>query len=153
MIGIIKFFGVLSIIVAVILILVSFATVYWLPTLLPLGGSLLLGGALLIAFARVVELLEELNEKLEPVNKIARALAQKYDQAAFDVSDQAGSTEKFDPNNPIINPFANLPSGSRLERHFLKRVAFLPDGSVIGDTDDGVTRFQSFEAWRRAIGK
>ena len=63
MVAIIKFFGVLSIIVGVILIVISFGTILFLPTLMPLGASALLGGALLIAFARVVELLEKLNSK------------------------------------------------------------------------------------------
>jgi hypothetical protein len=67
MVGIIKFFGVLSIIVGVFLILVSFGTIIFLPVLLSLGANALLSGALLIAFARVVELLESIDDKIMPV--------------------------------------------------------------------------------------
>jgi cytoskeletal protein CcmA (bactofilin family) len=51
----------------------------------------------------------------------------------------------FDPDK--------LPVGSRIERRFKRPVAFLPDGSVIGDTDNGPRQFKSFEEWRHAIGK
>jgi hypothetical protein len=152
MVGIIRFFGVLSIIAAIILILISFLTVFLLPTLLPLGASALLGGALLVAFARVVELLEELNIKLTPVHALAIALEQKYRPSQSNVAEPAGS-RPFDPNNPIVDPLSNLPVGSRIEHHFRRRVAFLPDGTVIGETDDGARKFKAFEEWRRAIGE
>jgi hypothetical protein len=152
MVGIIKFFGVLSIIVGIILIVISFGTIIFLPTLLPLGASSLLGGALLIAFARVVELLEELNEKLIPVHSIAIALEKKYNPDQSKIAAQAdGAT--FDPKNPIVDPLSNLPPGSQIERHFSRRVAFLPDDTVIGETDTGLREFKTFEEWRRFIGK
>ena len=59
----------------------------------------------------------------------------------------------FDPNNPIVDPLSNLPAGSRIERHFMRRVAFLPDGTVVGETDNGPHKFTTFEEWRRSIGK
>jgi hypothetical protein len=152
MVGIIKFFGVLSIIVGVILIVISFATIFLLSTLLPLGASALLGGALLIAFARVVELLEKLNEKLIPVHSIAIALEGKYNPDQSKMTAQAADAT-FDPKNPIVDPLTNLPPGSQIERHFSRRVAFLPDNSVIGETDTGLRKFKTFEEWRRFIGK
>ena len=139
MVGIIKFFGVLSIIVGVILILAAFGTILFLPTLMPLGASALLGGALLFAFARVVELLEELNKKLIPVHSIAIALEKKYNPSQSD--------------SPIVDPLSNLPAGSRTEHHFGRRVAFLPDGSAVGETDGGVYSYKTFEDWRKYIGK
>ncbi|HZQ11856.1 MAG TPA: hypothetical protein VFB31_03500 [Pseudolabrys sp.] len=150
MVGIIRFFGVLSIIVAVPLIIVAFGTIFLLPTLLPLGASALLGGALLLAFARVVELLEELNTKLSPIQAIAMALEQKY---SHDAVTRSQSDPTFDPKNPIVDPFSSLPVGSRTERHFRRRMAYLPDGTIFGETDDGPRAFQTFEDWRRAIGK
>jgi hypothetical protein len=57
----------------------------------------------------------------------------------------------FDPDHPIFDPLSNLPAGSRIERHFRRRVAFLPDGSVKGETDSGVTDFNTFEEWRASI--
>ena len=59
----------------------------------------------------------------------------------------------FDPNNPIMDPLSILPAGSRIERHFMRRVAFLPDGMVKGETDSGLRNFKTFEEWRRFIGK
>jgi hypothetical protein len=60
---------------------------------------------------------------------------------------------KFDPQYPIFNPFNDLPAGSKVERHFGLRVAFLPDGSVLGDSDSGPRKFDSFEEWRRSVGE
>jgi hypothetical protein len=151
MIGIIRFFGVLSIIAAIFLILASFLTIVFLPTLLPLGASALLGGALLVAFARVVELLEDLNTKVAPISALALALEQKYRPDTSSASAGAGDTS-FDPANPIVDPLSNLPDGSRIERHFGRRIAFLPDGTVVGETNDGLRSFKTFEDWRRAIG-
>jgi len=139
MVGIIKFFGVLSIIVGVVLILVSFGTILFLPTLMPLGASALLGGALLFAFARVVELLEELNKKLIPIHSIAVALEKKYNPSSSD--------------SPIADPQSNPPVRLRTETHFGRRVDFLSDGSVIGETDGGVYSYRTFEDWRKYIGK
>ena len=152
MVGIIQIFGVLSIIVGIILVLISFATIIFLPTLLPLGASAILGGALLMAFARVVELLEELNSKLTPIHSIALALANKYnpDQSKMAAQEDGAA---FDPNNSIVDPLSNLPAGSRIERHFMHRVAFLPDGTVKGETDSGLRSFKTFEEWRKFIGK
>ena len=150
MVDIIKFFGVISIIVAVILGLVSIVSIILIPTLLPLAASALLGGALLIAFARVVELLEQLNEKIKPISAVALALEEKYNAKP---NEQVSNTAKFDPNNPITDPFTNLPAGSQIERHFRRRVAFLPDESVIGETDKGPHKFKNFDEWRRFIGE
>jgi hypothetical protein len=57
----------------------------------------------------------------------------------------------FDPSNPIVDPLSDLPTGSRIERHFARRVAFLPDGGVIGETDNGLAKFNSFEEWRHHV--
>ena len=51
----------------------------------------------------------------------------------------------LDPNNPDLF--------SKVERHFGRRVAFLLDGSVFGDTDSGPRTFNSFEEWRRFVGE
>lgn len=59
----------------------------------------------------------------------------------------------FDPNNPIVDPLSNLPEGSRIERHFRRRIVFLPDGTVLGETDGGLRKFKTFEEWRRFIEK
>src|SRR5262245_40021499 len=56
-----------------------------------------------------------------------------------------GTPMAFDPDK--------LPVGSRIGRRFKRRVVFLPDGSVIGDTDSGPRQFKSFEEWRHSIGK
>lgn len=69
------------------------------------------------------------------------------------VPEFATPKESFDPNNPIFDPFSDLPPGARVERHFRRRVAFLQDGSVFGETDQGPARFKSFKDWQRAIGK
>ena len=60
-------------------------------------------------------------------------------------SAQVETPTVFDPDK--------LPAGSRIERRFKRAVAFLPDGSVIGDTDSGPRQFKSFEEWRHSIGK
>jgi hypothetical protein len=49
--------------------------------------------------------------------------------------------------------FDDLPPGSQIERHFRRRVAFLPDDSVIGETDIGLQHFSSFKDWRTYIGE
>jgi len=54
---------------------------------------------------------------------------------------------------PLVFDPDKLPAGSRIERRFKRPVAFLPDGSVIGDTDSGPRQFKSFEEWRHSIGK
>jgi hypothetical protein len=59
----------------------------------------------------------------------------------------------FDANNPIYDPLSDLPPGSRIERRFRRRVAFLPDGTVRGETDRGLEDFPSFDDWRRSIGE
>jgi hypothetical protein len=50
------------------------------------------------------------------------------------------------------NSFDNLPVGSKLLRHLNIQVAFLPDGSVKGETDHGIKWFHSFEDWRKYTG-
>jgi hypothetical protein len=139
MVGIIKFFGIISFIISGILFFISVTSIYLLATLGPFAASSLLGGALLLAFARVVELLEELNAKIQPMHTIAKALEQKYSPPNT-LSDQP-------------DPFTNLPSGSQIERHFERRVAFLPDDSVIGETDKGPLHFSSFQECCRSIGE
>jgi hypothetical protein len=49
------------------------------PLALPLAFGSLFGGALLVAFARVVRLLQDLNEKVAPISRIARGIEHKYD--------------------------------------------------------------------------
>jgi len=51
----------------------------------------------------------------------------------------------------IFDPFDDIPAGSKVEHHFRRRVAFLPDGSVFGVTNDGPRKFGSFEEWQRFI--
>src|SRR5665647_1846378 len=148
MVGIIRGFGVLSIIVAVMLFLVSFVFVFFLPTFLMLGASALLSGAILIAFARAVELLEDLNNKLVPIHNIALVLEEKYRPVAAK-SEKSDANSSFDPNNPIVDPMASLPAGSRIERKFGRRVAFLPDRSVMGETDEGLKKFENIADWQR----
>jgi hypothetical protein len=50
-----------------------------------------------------------------------------------------------------INPFYDLPTGSKVERQFGRQMAFLPDGTVFGETDFGPRNFASFDEWRRFI--
>lgn len=115
MVEIIRGFGFLSILVSVILILVAFSfnNIILLPAFLSLGATALLNGAMLIAFARMVELLEELNGKMTPVYAIAKALEEKHHPA--NVVDRESDSEVkyqtgvFDRNS---NSFDNLPVGS-----------------------------------------
>ncbi len=65
MTDIIKVFGGIGIAIGAVLILLSFS-VFLAPLLLPIGLNSLLGGAVLIAFARAVELLESIDNKLGP---------------------------------------------------------------------------------------
>jgi hypothetical protein len=74
-------------------------------------------------------------------------------RAAAEGRDEVPTKTSFDPDNPILDPLSNLPAGSRIERKFRRRVAFLPDGSVIGETDSGVSKFKTFEEWQRTIGE
>jgi hypothetical protein len=153
MVGIIKVFGVLSVIVGAILLIISVSVgVIFLSILLPAGASALLGGALLVVFARIAEILAEMNDKLTPIHKLALVLEQKYHVDQSHVTAESGGVT-FDPNNPIVDPLSNLPAGSKIERHFKRRVALLPDGTVLGETDGGLRRFETFEEWQRFIGK
>ena len=153
MVGVIKVFGVLSVIVGVILIIISFSVgIIFVSVFLPAGASALLGGALLVVFARIVEVLGEMNEKLTPIYKLALALESKYHVDESQMASEAGGAP-FDPNDPIVDPLSNLPPGSKIEHHFRRRVALLPDGTVLGETDGGLRRFKAFEEWRRFIGK
>jgi len=153
MVGVIKVFGVLSVIVGVILIIISVsAGIIFLSILLPAGASALLGGALLIVFARIVEILAEMNYKLTPIHKLALALEEKNHGDQSQVAAGSGGAT-FDPNDPIVDPLSNLPPGSKIEHHFRRRVALLPDGTVLGETEGGLKRFRTFDGWRRFIGE
>jgi hypothetical protein len=59
----------------------------------------------------------------------------------------------FDPNQTIVDWVLDLPTGSRIDRKFKRRVAYLPDGTVTGETDNGPKNFKTFEEWRRFISK
>jgi hypothetical protein len=143
MVGIIKFFGWLSVVVAVVLLFISLVAIYFLPVLLPIGASALLGGALLIVFARIVELLEELNEKLGPVHVIAKALETKYrPEPAPSQAANLGS-----PSHILDHP----PPGVSVEKYKGRRVALLSDGSVVGETLAGARKFNSLEEFKDFI--
>jgi hypothetical protein len=82
-----------------------------------------------------------------------RAAAEGRDEAPLKEKVQVKDVQvkaPFDPNNPIFNPFGVF---SKVEHHFGRRVAFLSDGSVFGDTDSEPRKFNSFEEWRRFIGE
>ena len=96
MVGIIKFFGVLSVIVGAFLVFIGLVTVLLLPILLPLGANALLGGALLLAFARVVELLESINEKISPVHATTAAASQSFSTTSKAASPSTPTTRTFD---------------------------------------------------------
>jgi hypothetical protein len=123
MVGVIKFFGVISIVVAVILFVLSIGTIVLLPTLLPLGASALLGGALLIAFARVVELLESIDKKIDPVHRIAHELHRKYE-----ASPTATAAESM---AAAAKASSSFPKGTTLYDANGIRVAMLPDQSLV----------------------
>jgi hypothetical protein len=93
--------------------------------------------------------------RLEKMQEHARAITAVADAVGSNNNARAGAptSKPIDPDNPIIDPLSDLPGGSRIERKLRRRVAFLPDGSVIGETDSGVSRFKTFEEWQRAIGE
>src|SRR5262245_60296059 len=69
MTGVVKFFGWLKVIVGVVVVITLifyFSLVIVYPSSLAFGAMALLGGALLIVFARIAELLGEMNSKLVP---------------------------------------------------------------------------------------
>jgi hypothetical protein len=145
MVAVVKLFGALGVIVAVILILASFATVYLMPVLLPVGASALLGGVLLLAFARVVELLESLDRKMSPVHVLAEQLAAKY-QAQIHPQGEAAAAPR-DAQRASFGD-ASFPPGTIVYDAKGVQVAILPDKSVLADLPGGEARFNSAIEYR-----
>jgi hypothetical protein len=142
MVGIVKLFGWLSIIVAVIVLCLVVISIPLAAILLPVGASALLGGALLIVFARIVELLEELNSKLDPVVSVARKLESVYQPGNND------STAAISDSDLLNNP----PVGAQVFKYKARRVVQLADGSVIGETlTGGGRRFASIKEFQNFI--
>lgn len=82
MIGIIKYFGWLAILSAIGVLawcIRSPETIVLYPLTLPLAFGSLFGGALLVALARVVRLLQDINEQVVPISRIARGIEHKYE--------------------------------------------------------------------------
>ena len=71
-----------------------------------------------------IDRLEKLKEQANSVNTVAVAMR----------SGQPVRVPNFDSNNPMFDPFDDLPAGSMVQRHKMRRVAYLPDGSVFGET-------------------
>jgi hypothetical protein len=139
MVQIINVFGWLGIIAAVVLAAVGIGSRSMLLTvLLPIAAYCLLSGALLVAFGRVVELLEQLNLKIEPIYFIATQLADKYKPEKRSPSQDEEAADDFD----------SLPAGSHFSSYRGRRVATLPDGSVLAETMTTPKRFASFEEYR-----
>jgi hypothetical protein len=161
MAGVVKFFGWLNVIVGVVLLIILIIWPFFFiayPSLLALGAMALLGGALLIVFARIAELLGEMNSKLllflrsvefleEINNKLipVTALAHRLDAHYRD-------------DNPAATP---PPSNSELLRNppeDAERIYYkgypaikLGDGTVIGETATGVWRFASVKEYHDFI--
>jgi len=138
MVGIVKFFGWFCIVVAVVIFAVAIATIFQIAGLLPLGAGVLLSGALLVVFARIVELLQDLNNKIEPISAIAQILAPQYKVK----NDQKSKDDVF----------SRLPPDTKIIEFEGRRVARMPDGSVLGDTNQGPQQFGSLEEYRRFLG-
>jgi hypothetical protein len=126
-----------------------------------IGGTLVWGLAALIhqqpvydlppvfaAIAENIARLEKMQEHASAVSAVADAIGPGHHAESNGLASMP-----LDPDNAIFDPLSNLPTGSRIERKFRRRVAFLPDGSVIGETDSGVSKFKTFEEWQRAIGE
>ena len=126
-----------------------------------IGGTLVWGFAALIHQRPVYDLppvfagigdniarLEQMQQNASALNAVADALDSNHYARSG-----AAAQEPFDPDNRIIDPLSDLPDGTRIEHKFRRRVAFLPDSSVIGETDSGVRKFKTFEEWQRAIGE
>lgn len=61
---------------------------------------------------------------------------------------------EINTQNTVIHPtFGNLPEGTKAIAHKKREIAFLPDGTVIGETNSGPRKFDSFEDWRRFTGE
>jgi hypothetical protein len=73
--------------------------------------------------------------------------------AAAEGRDAKAQKPAFNPEHPIVDWVFDLPPGSRIDRKFKRRVAYLPDGTVTGETDSGPKNFKTFEEWRQFIGK
>jgi hypothetical protein len=74
-------------------------------------------------------------------------------EAQVKTKPSASEPGRLDPNQTIVDWVFDLPPGSRIDRKFKRRVAYLPDGTVTGETDNGPKNFKTFEEWRRFIGK
>jgi hypothetical protein len=109
----------------------------------------IIAGAIWIAYIKKSKRVA--NTFLEPM--IGRSALPRRAGMSGEQRTSAVVNPALDPNNPIFDPFDGLPTGSRVQRHFMRRVAFLPDGTVFGETDGGPHQFSSFEEWRRSIGK
>jgi hypothetical protein len=143
MIGIIKSFGVVGIIIGAILIFVAFITRGLLGALLQAGLSAVLGGALLIAFARAVELLESINDKLSPVNVSTSTPRQTDSQPlvptpAFDGQKWRALSE-FDPDLTRVDA-ALRPYGEKYLSLFATEYLILNDKQYIPNILDKVLK-------------
>lgn len=77
---IIKFFGWVMVITGALACLTIPLTIFAYPIIASVGLSALLGGALLITFARVVELLQNLNTMVAPISRVAVQLEARTKQ-------------------------------------------------------------------------
>jgi hypothetical protein len=142
MAAIVKFFGWLSVIIGIVNLLVGGTFFSRWAGLLPLGAAALLSGALLIVFARIVELLEEMNEKLSPIFTIAKALESNYrPQVASEVQSMS--------ETDILN---NPPPGATVIKYKNRRVVQLSDTTIVAETlTGGAKRFSSLEEFQNFI--
>jgi hypothetical protein len=129
---IIKLLGWLSIIVSVVLLLAGVVSIVFIGTLLPLAASALLGGAMLIVFARRVELLEELNNKLVPIHSLAVALESHYQPAAA-----TATIDSNDPDHVLWRP----PANSRVEQCEGRRIVVWRMAEWLGNCWVGAKKF------------
>ena len=144
MVGIIKFFGWFSVIVGAMLLFVGVVSIVFWVTFIPLGASALLGGALLIVFARIVELLEALNEKLVPVFTIAKTLESKYQP---DRDSESAARELTD-----ADLLKDPPADAKIFSYKNRRVVQFANGQVIAQTlTGGARRFSSLQEFQDFI--
>jgi hypothetical protein len=134
MTDIIKFFGVAGIIIGSILILIGLLSFGIFFILVGAGLNALLGGALLIAFARAVELLESINDKVSPVNVATSITPQANSQPTiprpvFDAQKWRVLSE-FDPDLIRINATLR-PYGEKYVNLFATEYLILNDKQYI----------------------